>query len=154
MISLLNGEKVQMIITKITDYNEIMHNEDIRRIISYVMYQPTAGKIQNIAQSIYAKQQGRFYIAIEDEKIVGVIGLKKIDNVRLEIMHIAVAEDMKGKGIGKKMIQEALVLDDVKEITAETDADAKRFYKKCGFTIKKMPDKGYGVARYLCTLAK
>jgi N-acetylglutamate synthase-like GNAT family acetyltransferase len=148
----LNGEKVEVIITKITDYNEIMQNEDIRRIISYAMYQPTLGKIQNISQSMYAKQQGRFYIAIENEKIVGIIGLKKIDNVKLEIMHIAVAEDMRKKGIGKKMIQEALVQDDVKEITAETDAEAKQFYKKCGFIIKKMPDKGYGVTRYLCTL--
>ena len=50
------------------------------------------------------------------------------------------------------MIVEAKQILNTKEIIAETDDDAVKFYRKCGFITKKMPDQGLGVNRYLCTL--
>lgn len=141
-----------MLLQEVKDYRDIFENKEIRDVIGYAMFNPTRGRIQNVAQSMYAKQQGRFYVAVEGDRIIGIVGFKKIDNIKLQVMHIAVEEDMRGQGIGRKMLEEAALLERVNEIVVETDDDALAFYKRCGFKTKRMPDQGYGIDRYLCTL--
>jgi len=79
-----------MEITRINDYNEIYLNTEISNLIGTSMFNPTYGKIQNVAQSIYAKTQGRFYVCRISDLLVGIIGFSKIDNDKLVIRHLAV----------------------------------------------------------------
>ena len=39
-------------------------------------------------------------------------------------------------------------------IEAETDDDAKDFYRKCGFTICSLGEKSLGIIRYVCRYIK
>jgi len=141
-----------MRLLEIYDYKEIYENEDIVRIVSHALFNPTPGKVQSLAQGVYGKQQGKFYTAILDDKIIGIVGIKRIGAKKVEIMHIAVDEPYRGKGLGKQMIQELITEANPKEIFLETDNDGVHFYRKCGFKTKKLPDQGFGTDRFLCTL--
>ena len=74
----------------------------------------------------------------------------------MEIIGIAVAENVRHQGIGKRMILFVLESYGVKRLEADTDDDAVEFYRKCGFTVKKIavdyPDGS--AVRYDCILDK
>ncbi|WP_176461695.1 GNAT family N-acetyltransferase [Anaeromicrobium sediminis] len=140
-----------MNLVEVTDHKEIYENNEIVKLMFNCMVRPTIGRIQSVAQSTYSKQQGKFYKAMEDDKIVGIIGLKRINNDRLDILHISVDEHMRNKSIGKNMIKEAGTYDKVDEIRAETTHNMVDFYKKCGFRTKLVENE-LGLDEYICTL--
>lgn len=49
-----------------------------------------------------------YYIEIEKEKVIGVIGLEKKSQLVSEIKHLCVHPIFRNKGIGKKLINKAL----------------------------------------------
>ncbi|MBB6672800.1 GNAT family N-acetyltransferase [Cohnella nanjingensis] len=86
----------------------------------------------------------------EDDALIGIIGSRLDDEGALEIRHIAVAPDERGKGYGRGMILELLAAKDPREIVAETDDEAVNFYRSIGFTIESLGEKYPGVERYRC----
>ena len=101
---------------------------------------------------IYSKQQGVFFTAEDEDTIVGIIGLKRINNVQVEIMHLVVSKEYRLKGIAKEMIFEVKDLLGAKELIVEAEYKELEFYKKIGFRYKKMPEQGLDYDRYICTL--
>ena len=140
-----------MDILRIEDYTEIFMNEEISEILGSSMFNPSYGKIQNVAQSIYAKTQGRFYIGKINNLIVGVLGLSKINNDKLVVKHIAVSSSFQRQKIATEMLNYIIINEGVDIVEAETDDDAVSFYKGFGFIAKKLPDDGVKGQRYLCT---
>lgn len=138
-----------MILKKVS-HEEIYQNQEIARLISYSIFQPTKGKIQTAAQSVYSKQQGIFYVGLEDDEMVGVIGLRKVDNTKLEILHLAVDEKKRKRGFAKNMIKEAFFNDNVLMMACESEHRTVRFYKNCGFKTQLIPNE-MGIDRYMCT---
>lgn len=88
--------------------------------------------------------KGECYVAEQDSQIVGVVVVCPIDLHKLEIMNIAVTEDLHGQGIGKKLIR--AVLEEAEEKgfhlvevgTGNSSFDALRFYQKCRFRINSI----------------
>ena len=94
----------------------------------------------------------RIYVNVTDHQITGILVIDRSKQIP-EIVGIAVAEQK--HGIGKKLILEAMRLERLDRIFAQTDEDAVGFYRKCGFSaeriVKAYPD---GVAvRYQCFLS-
>lgn len=139
-----------MKIYKIENHQEIIENETISKIISYAMFNPTEGRIKSAVEGIYGKQQGRFYVAEEDDIIVGIIGVRRVDNAFVEIMHIAVEENHRLKGVATQMVKHIEQAERVDEIIAETDDDSVGFYRKRGFKVKGHEDVITGATRYSC----
>lgn len=140
-----------MEIYKIENVKKIYDNEKVKKIMSYAMFNPTDGRIKSAAEGIYGKQQGKFYIAEENEEIVGIIGVRRVDNEYIEIMHIAVDEAFRGQGIGKKMIAFVDDAERVKKIIVESNQETVKFYRKAGFKVKKKEDLVTGSIQYSCT---
>lgn len=138
-----------MKIYKLENIKEIHRNETLKKLMSFAMFNATDGRIKSAAESIYAKEQGRFYVAEEDD-YVGICGVRRIDNQKVDIMHIAVDETLRKQGIATKMIQAVNDIERVKEIHAETDDDAVNFYRKLGFKVTEVRDKYTDVLRYEC----
>jgi ribosomal protein S18 acetylase RimI-like enzyme len=138
-------------ITKIDDFEEIFMNREISALLGTSMFNPTFGKIQNIAQTVYAKTQGRFYICKIDGLLVGLIGFSKIDNHMLVVRHLAVLSTFQRQKIGTELIKFAIEDEKVKVVTAETDDEGVGFYKGFGFTAKKLPFNDATGQRYACT---
>ena len=140
-----------MQIREITDYNEIIQNKDLARLLGYAMVSPTPGKIQNAAQSVYAKQQGHFFAVQGETGVeVGIIGYKTIDNNQLIIMHIAVDEDKRHQGIGRFMVDTVKTFLKLGTVQAEADHLQFRFFKALDFECKLAPESAYGSSIYSC----
>lgn len=140
-----------MKISEITDYNEIIQNKDLARLLGYSMVSPTPGKIQNAAQSAYSKQQGHFF-AVQDDggAYVGIIGYKTIDNNQIIILHIAVDEGKRRHGIGRFMVETVETFLHFGAVKAEADSHQFRFFKALGFECKLAPESAYGSSIYSC----
>ena len=95
---------------------------------------------------LYQTDQERLLFGIKKgNEWAGCIGIRDLALGEIEIVHIAVALEYRGTGIGKKMIQQISQQLNPTRIKAETDKDAVDFYKRCGFSITSLGEK------YLCT---
>lgn len=128
-----------MEIIKIEHFETIIDDAQIRKLLESIMFNPTYGKVQNIAQTIYAKTQGRFFIAKDNDHVIGLMGFSKIDNHKLIIRHFAVMDPSKSMPIGKGLLEHAIEEERVALVIAEVDEANTAFYKGCGFKIKKLP---------------
>jgi len=134
---------------KLENYKEIYENDAIKEIFAIAIVGATGGRIKSAAQSMYSKQQGLFYVAYEDEKPVGIIGLKQYDQTKLELLHLAVLPEARGHRLGFEMIK--MVLDYTRIPLMEMDADYKEmtYLKKHSFKVKDMSHTGFD--QFLCT---
>lgn len=140
-----------MQISEITDITEIYLNKDLARLLSYALVSPTPGKVQNAAQSAYAKQQGHFFAAKDDAgAYVGIIGYKTIDNNRIVILHVAVDPDKRGMGVGRYLVETVKTFLQFGTVEAEADQGQFRFFKALGFECKLAPESAYGSSVYSC----
>lgn len=97
-------------------------------------------------EKIYQKQNGNFWIALDNNKVVGTIALRNYGNGKGYIKRMAVHKLYRGSGLAEKLLIELLnfakkkkykkiYLDVIKESIA-----ANKFYKKHGFVrILKIP---------------
>ena len=53
----------------------------------------------------YEEPEGTFVVAKENDKIVGIVGIKKLENRICEMKRLYVNDNYKGKGIGKKLVE-------------------------------------------------
>ena len=85
--------------------------------------------------------KGECYVAVVAGEVVGVYVLLQKDEHTAEIMNVAVAEYMQGKGLGKKLILHALEVAKslgVKKVdigTGNSSIGQLALYEKCGFQI-------------------
>lgn len=87
-----------------------------------------------------------------EQKIVGCIGIAKIESKQCELKHIAVSPAYRDKGIGREMVQYIKDHYSLSSICAETDQDAVNFYKNIGFQITSLGEKYPGVERFACLM--
>ena len=140
-----------MEISKVEHFETIIDDIQIRTLFESIIFNPSYGKIQNIAQSTYAKTQGRFYTAKEQDRVIGFMGFSKIDNHKLIVRHFAVLDQDQKKTVGKALLDHAISEENVAIISAEVEETAAVFYKAYGFSTKKMPYDDARGQLVLCT---
>lgn len=92
-----------------------------------------------ITKSIQKEMADKIYIVRESGKIVGMVTLKKVNNVG-KIGLIATFENVHGKGYGRKLIEackKSLADDLIYNLdvtTQKANQQACLFYEKCGFS--------------------
>jgi ribosomal protein S18 acetylase RimI-like enzyme len=85
--------------------------------------------------------RGSCYIASVNKEIIGVFVLVKTRPETIEIINIAVKEDLHGRGIGKRLVLHAIEeakKQDIKTIEIGTGNSSMlqlALYQKCGFRI-------------------
>ena len=81
------------------------------------------------------------FVAVEDNKIIGAI-MAGHDGYRGAIRHTAVSEEYRGRGIGRKLVEnavQALKSEDVNKINLvvfESNVSGNAFWEKMGFTVR------------------
>jgi ribosomal protein S18 acetylase RimI-like enzyme len=96
----------------------------------------------------------RLYGAAENGELAGCIGIECRSPEEMEIRHISVAPDARGKGFGHAMIKAVQEKLQPNVIVAETDREAIGFYRSIGFDIQSLGEKYPGVERFSCRLGK
>ena len=110
-----NPQKEEIIYKKIETEQEIAGAK--RLIVEYIRWLNQDLSFQNIDDELssfprkYSEPEGSFIVAVDGNTVVGCVGIKNLGNRACEMKRLFVADDYKGRGIGKqlvaKMIEEA-----------------------------------------------
>jgi len=132
------------------DIKNQIDSSEIRKILALCVFDNSAEGLDKV-KSDYNRHYGwLLYGWCENEKIIGICGFKTHFDC-VEIMHIAVCEENRGKNIDTLMIS-ALKNRYNMNIEAETDDDAVDFYRKCNFETFAI--QKYNMRRWSCVLNK
>ncbi|MCH4887294.1 GNAT family N-acetyltransferase [Acidaminobacter sp. JC074] len=140
-----------MNIYKWENHQSIIENEDIVKLMRLTMFNPTDGRIKSAVDGIYGKEQGRFYVCEEDQ-IIGIVGVRRVDNAFVEIMHLAVDESHRNKGIARALIKYVRDSERVDEIIVSPEEKDVAFFKHLGFKVEEEYDQITDVVRFICRL--
>ncbi|AWC28249.1 GNAT family N-acetyltransferase [Bacillus cytotoxicus] len=86
-------------------------------------------------------KRGRIYVAKDEENVIGVYVLLETRPYTMEIMNLAVVDELQGRGIGKQLLCHAIQT--AKEYhmhtleigTGNSSVSQLALYQKCGFRI-------------------
>lgn len=129
-----------------------LRGEAAYAIYRHCMYMPTRSGYE---ARLDALLRGPVYGARAGGRLVGIIALTAPVGGAAEIAGIAVAEDARAQGLGRWMIARAARAEGLARLTAETDDEAVGFYRRCGFSVRRI-ERDYGegpVVRWLCETA-
>jgi putative acetyltransferase len=95
----------------------------------------------------YFESGGTFFVGIEDSKVIGTAGVRKLESNICEIRRIYLKNDFRGKGNGKKLFITALDFAEknCSNVVLKTDSTLTKaidMYLKHGFALQK-EEKGY-----------
>ncbi len=138
-----------MKIYKLENHKELYTRASLVRLMEYSMFNPTLGRIKSAAEGVYNKQQGKLYVA-EDEEYLGLIGVKRTDNKKVDILHFAVEKEYRNNGIGRKLIEAVIEIERVDEIHINTNKKDSDYFRKIGFKVLQEEDKFTGEINYIC----
>jgi putative acetyltransferase len=101
----------------------------------------------NDIDGYYFASRGTFFTGVEDGRVVGTAGVRKLERNICEIRRIYLKKDFRGKGNGKKLFVAALDFAEKNCSSAvlKTDSTLTKaidMYLKHGFTLQK-EEKGY-----------
>jgi len=120
------------------------------------MWAPTPEKYRQKTETLLQEKHAGFFALCEGERICGVTAVIFGEEGRAEIAGIAVAQEMRRRGVGSEMLRELRAAYDLQEICAETDGEAVEFYRQNGFEIQAHTEMygGRECVRYLCRWRK
>ena len=129
-----------------------LYSQDAYSVYRHCMYSPTYEKYKNRIRRLYEDSTVSIWIAFRQNRPVGMLALRQDAYGRAEIEGISVREACRGLGVGRFMINEAIHALHLTSLTAQTDADAVAFYRKCGFSMeqKVIAFSDGNVTRYDC----
>jgi len=113
------------------DIKRDLDNPVVRKLVSESAWNKSTEATDKKVAEFRSKKNWDLYGWIEDDEILGVCGVEAHSDW-VEIINIAVGQNIRKRGIGKAMIT-ALQQKYKMTITAETDDNAVEFYQKCGF---------------------
>ncbi|ULO06403.1 GNAT family N-acetyltransferase [Paenibacillus sp. 19GGS1-52] len=124
----------------------------VKNLLSECMW-PDEERV-NAEATKYLKEESReLYGSFIKNELVGLIGIKHGSFGEVELKHIAIHQEYRGKGLGRKLVHEYIRVNNIVKMKAETDCNAEGFYKKLGFKIMSLGEKYPGVERFECTFS-
>ncbi|MNP43377.1 hypothetical protein D3C76_1371930 [compost metagenome] len=102
--------------------------------------------------SEYSEQAGlQLYGWEEEELLLGLVGFEETEDGSLDIRHIAVLPENRGKGYARGMILELLATRQPRYLVAETEDEiAADFYRSLGFMVYSLGENEAGIEMLRC----
>ncbi|WP_419420713.1 GNAT family N-acetyltransferase [Legionella sp. D16C41] len=117
---------------KVLSLNKITPDyKSINKVIALSIGHATKSKIKKILQS-YNQKEHYLIGGFIDNHLIAIIGIYLEGNLGV-IKHLAVVENYRRQGIAWQLIKEVIHSFSLKQLKAETDDEAVRFYQQCGF---------------------
>lgn len=141
-----------------SDYEEVwaLHRRTVSENEGYVKNLLFHSDFQNISETYEV-----FFVARDDNKIVGIVGLKRIDPLTLEVKRLQVSSTHQGKGLGKMLMGKAFEYgrasktNSLRLDVSSPQTRARNMYLSMGFEITHIqenvvgPDKEKFVSTYM-----
>ena len=121
--------------------------EQVSSLLSQLGYNVNVDELPNRIKSIRENNKGTVLLAIEEEKVVGCIHIMIVSRLAEgtcgEVVSLVVDESMRGKGIGKFLLEESIKWlkergqTKVRIRCNSIREEAHKFYSHLGYTEKK-----------------
>lgn len=118
---------------------------DSKEIVSMILEEFPYAKISSEKLAKKMKRKAiRVFKAVENEKIIGFLELEKLDSNTARINGISVKPEMRGKGLGKKILEYGIDFLKGKKIkrillmVKQSNTEAKKLYSEMGFRFMGM----------------
>jgi ribosomal protein S18 acetylase RimI-like enzyme len=112
--------------------------EYIKWLNADLAFQNVDDELKNFPKK-YKSPDGEFIIAKENEKVIGCVAIKKLDDKTCEMKRLFVKDEYKMKGVGKKLVEKIIEESRIKKYermrldTLNTMEAALNIYYKNGF---------------------
>lgn len=121
--------------------------EELNTLVGYWSWKPSEAKIRKRIEKHI--EEGSFYAVYSNDQLISALAVKKNKSGSEEIAGFAVAESLRGKGLGKAILMKAeYEIFNSAVVRVETDDNAVQFYRNCGFLIEKTKTLDNGISRY------
>ena len=141
----------------VLQYNDSdwLFSKEAFTIYASCMYRSTFEAYQAQMARYVSDPSVKVFVCERKRKAVGILVLSQSDS-DATILGIAVSEKDRRQGIGRHMIRRAMECEQLDRIHAQTDDDAIGFYRKCGFSERRivMDYPNGKVVRYNCALTE
>jgi ribosomal protein S18 acetylase RimI-like enzyme len=128
---------------------EFKDRSEVKRLIAQCMW-PDDERIEKELNKYMESDSRELLGSTNNNELVGLIGIICESMEEVELKHIAVKAEYRGKGIGSYMLNEFINKKKTVRIKAETDKEAVGFYRNFGFSITSLGEKYPGVERFEC----
>ena len=127
------------------------HDFDVAMEILALSVPQPAEETKKWALEFYEEEGRQLFVGLDDDSVVGIIGIIAHQDGRNEIKHIAVHPAARFQGVGRFLVDEVGKLLGLDKVEAETGKwNANGFYKASGFEICSLGEKWPGVERFIC----
>jgi len=135
----------------IEEIDKSKHNlKNIKDLLAMAVGRPTPEKLKQLVDEFYTSDCRIIFIAVDDGKIIGVIGIDYAGRPVGFITHIAVLPEIRKQDVGSRLINHATEMLELETIEVETDQDAIGFYRACGFNAEEIESQYPGIRRFRC----
>lgn len=87
----------------------------------------------------------------EDGVLVGLVGFEETEDGSMDIRHIAVLPENRGKGYGRGLILESLSAAEPRYVVAETEDELTAdFFRRLGFMVYSLGESTHGIEQFRC----
>lgn len=134
---------------KIREYSEKDKSQLIELWINVAVEEHGLKKWRDEISELNENEYEKILVATFEDKIIGSIAYKKIDDNIAELKRVYVYKEHRGSGIAKKLYNEILILikqNKYKKIFVETWKNfesGRKFYEKNGFILQNIQGEVY-----------
>ncbi len=120
--------------------NRLLAPQGMESVFEEYITRSLAEEIDRIS-GYYAERDGQFWVALREEKVVGMFGLEPAGEFAMELRRMYVDPDCRRQGIARIMLNHAETYCQEQGIrrldlsTSEIQSDALRFYRQSGYEL-------------------
>ncbi|WP_410511557.1 GNAT family N-acetyltransferase [Paenibacillus sp. BR2-3] len=132
------------------DLKHLIGTPEVKELLTYAVIDEPDALQQTLAE--YSEQPAlQLYGWEEDGLLLGLVGYEETEDGSLEVKHIAVLPENRGKGYARGMILELLTARQPRYLMAETEDEvAANFYRSLGFMVYSLGENGAGIELFRC----
>jgi len=132
------------------DIKHLIGTPEVDELLAYAVIDEP--EVLQHTSSEYSQQAALQLFGWEEEQLIlGLVGFEETEDGSLEIRHLAVLPENRGKGYARGMILELLTSRDPRYILAETEDEvAANFYRALGFMVYSLGINEAGIELFRC----
>ncbi|UQZ36381.1 GNAT family N-acetyltransferase [Paenibacillus sp. PK3_47] len=132
------------------DLKQRVNSPEVAELLAYAVIDDPEALRRTSAE--YSEQAALQLCGWEEEEVlVGLLGFEETEDGSLEIRHIAVLPENRGKGYARGMLLELLTAREPRYLLAETEDEiAADFYRSLGFMVYSLGENAAGIEMFRC----
>lgn len=141
------AKEADTVLRKVTDLRDATR---LKELIAPSVFNPSVVRLDYLMETVYAIPQRKLYVWEEEGQPVGILGVERVGRDAALLLHIAVDERHRHRGIARQMVEGVIAEEGLHALYSETDQESVGFYRAFGFQVTSLGEKHPGIERFSC----